>query len=103
MTFHTTLAYLPGVNLLEFVVIGIIAGLLLDVCLRGHGFGFLGNSLLGLVGAIVGGFVWEKSLKEHVKIDLGSATIQLITVLVALLGTVLLLLLVNTVMKNRKD
>ena len=84
-------------------VIGIIAGLLLDVCLRGKGFGFLGNSLVGLVGAIVGSFVWEKTLKEYVKIDLGSATIQLITVLVALLGTVLLLLLVNTVMKKRRE
>jgi len=103
MLFTVTLAYLPGVSLLEFLVIGIVAGLLLDVCLKGKGYGFLGNSLLGVIGAIVGGFVWEKPLKEHVKIDLGSATIQLITVIAALVGTFLLLLLVNTVMKNRQE
>jgi uncharacterized membrane protein YeaQ/YmgE (transglycosylase-associated protein family) len=103
MTFHPVFAYLTGVSLLEIIIIGIIAGLLLDVSLRGRGYGFLGNSLVGIVGAIVGGFVWEKTLKQYMKIDLGSATIQLITVLMALLGTVLLFLLVNTIMKKRKE
>lgn len=103
MAYQPCIAYLPGTTLVEFVVIGIVAGLIFDVCLRGKGFGFLGNSLVGIVGAIVGGFVWEKTLKNYVKIDLGSATIQLSLVLVALLGTVLLLLLVNTIMKRRKD
>lgn len=103
MPVQTTLAYLTGVSLLDFIVIGIVAGLLLDVCRRGHGYGFLGNSLLGIAGAIVGGFIWEKSLKQYIKIDLGTAKIQLIMVVVALLGTILLLLLVNTIMKKRRD
>ncbi|MDF1753959.1 MAG: hypothetical protein P1U89_14345 [Verrucomicrobiales bacterium] len=103
MNFLPSLAYLSGNSILEIALIGIIAGLLLDVCLRGKSYGFLGNSLVGFVGAIIGGFVWEKTIKQYVKIDLGSAEIQLIMVLVALLGTLLLLLLVNVIMKNRKD
>jgi len=93
---------LAGSSWLEIVVVAIVAGLLLNVCLRGKGYGFLGNTLIGLVGAIIGGFLWDKLLKQWIDIDLGSARIELTMVLVALAGAGLLLLLINFVSKRRQ-
>ena len=95
------LANLASSSWLEIIIVGIVAGLLLNVCLRGHGYGFLGNTLIGLVGAIIGGFFWDKLLKKWINIDLGSVTIPLNMVLVALLGSGLLILLFNFIGKRR--
>lgn len=94
-------ANLVASSWLEIIIVGIVAGLLLNVSLRGRGYGFLGNTLIGMFGAIIGGFVWDKILKQYIKIDLGSVTIQLHLVLLALLGAGLLLLLINFLGKRR--
>lgn len=100
-SYQPILANLAGSSWLEIIIVGVVAGLLLNVCLRGHGYGFLGNTLIGLVGAIIGGFIWDKFLKKWVDIDLGSVTIPLHMVLVSLLGAGLLLLLVNFLTKQK--
>jgi uncharacterized membrane protein YeaQ/YmgE (transglycosylase-associated protein family) len=41
-----------------FVLIGGLAGWLAGKLTRGEGFGLLGNILVGIVGAVVGGFVF---------------------------------------------
>lgn len=103
MTDYTPiLANLQYNSWVEIIVVGIVTGLLLDLCLRGKGYGFLGNTLIGLAGAIIGGFIWEKLLKKKINIDLGSITIQWTTVLVALLGAFLLILLINFISKSKK-
>ena len=102
MTFNLYLANLASSSWLEIIIVGIVAGLLLNVCLRGHGYGFLGNTLIGLVGAIIGGFFWDKLLKKWIKIDLGSVTIPLNMVLVALLGAGLLIVMINFVVKKKQ-
>ena len=50
-----------------WIVIGLVAGWLAHQILGGRG-GFLGNLAVGLVGAIVGGFLFEK-LNLHVMPD----------------------------------
>jgi len=42
-----------------FLVIGALAGWLAGVIVRGAGFGVLGNSIIGIIGALVGGFVFR--------------------------------------------
>jgi uncharacterized membrane protein YeaQ/YmgE (transglycosylase-associated protein family) len=42
-----------------FVIIGAIAGWLAGQIMKGRGFGVLGNSLVGIVGALIGGFVFR--------------------------------------------
>lgn len=96
------LAYFNSGSWLQFLIIGIIAGLLLDLCLRGRSYGFLANSLLGFAGAILGSFIWDKLLSKHIAIDLGTVTIRFDMVLVALLGAVLLLLIINLVNRYKK-
>ncbi len=45
-------------TILIFLLIGLIAGWLAGLITRGHGFGLLGNIIIGGVGALIGGFVF---------------------------------------------
>ena len=49
-----------GHPLLGWIIIGLIAGWLAGVVGRGRGFGCLADIILGLVGAVVGGWIFEK-------------------------------------------
>lgn len=46
----------PG-GIIAWIVIGLVAGALADWVIPGRGFGFIGNMLVGLVGAFVGGLL----------------------------------------------
>lgn len=54
-------ATIPGItfdlDLLSWIIVGLLAGTFASWLVRGHGFGCLGNLVLGLVGAIVGGYL----------------------------------------------
>lgn len=54
-------------GIIAWIVIGLIAGWLAHVVLGGRG-GLFGNVAVGLIGAIVGGFLFEK-LNLHVMPD----------------------------------
>ncbi|MFQ5604419.1 MAG: GlsB/YeaQ/YmgE family stress response membrane protein [bacterium] len=45
-------------NLLLFLVIGLAAGWLAGQVMKGRGFGLIGNLIVGIVGAFVGGFLF---------------------------------------------
>jgi uncharacterized membrane protein YeaQ/YmgE (transglycosylase-associated protein family) len=49
-------------GLLWFVVIGAIAGWLAGQFMRGHGFGLLGDIIVGVIGAFIGGYLWPSGL-----------------------------------------
>jgi uncharacterized membrane protein YeaQ/YmgE (transglycosylase-associated protein family) len=42
---------------LWFAVIGIVAGFLAGQLIKGHGFGVVGNLIVGVLGAFIGGFL----------------------------------------------
>jgi len=42
-------------NIIWFVLIGLAAGFLAGIVVKGHGFGMLGNIVVGIVGAVIGG------------------------------------------------
>jgi uncharacterized membrane protein YeaQ/YmgE (transglycosylase-associated protein family) len=53
---------LPGVHfavydLLSWIIIGGLAGFFASVLVRGRGYGCLGNIIVGLVGAVIGGYL----------------------------------------------
>ncbi|HEY1353195.1 MAG TPA: GlsB/YeaQ/YmgE family stress response membrane protein [Ktedonobacteraceae bacterium] len=53
---------LPGIHfaisdLLSWILIGALAGWLASAVIRGKGYGCLGNTIVGLIGAVVGGFL----------------------------------------------
>lgn len=45
-------------GLLIFLAIGAVAGWLAGTLMKGGGFGLLGNIVIGIIGAVVGGFVF---------------------------------------------
>lgn len=44
-------------GLLSWIIIGIIAGWLAGLVMKGSGYGVLGDMILGIIGALVGGFL----------------------------------------------
>ncbi len=52
-------------GVIAWIIIGLVAGWLANLILGGRGGGLLFNLAVGLVGAIVGGFLFEK-LNVHV-------------------------------------
>jgi uncharacterized membrane protein YeaQ/YmgE (transglycosylase-associated protein family) len=55
------LANIPGItfnlDLLSWIIVGLLAGTFASWFVRGKGFGCVGNLVLGLVGAVVGGYL----------------------------------------------
>jgi uncharacterized membrane protein YeaQ/YmgE (transglycosylase-associated protein family) len=45
-------------DVIWFIIIGIIAGWLAGKIMRGVGFGLLGDLVIGVIGALLGGFIF---------------------------------------------
>jgi uncharacterized membrane protein YeaQ/YmgE (transglycosylase-associated protein family) len=46
-------------GILGWVVVGVIAGWLAGVVMKGSGYGVVGDLVIGLIGALVGGFIFS--------------------------------------------
>lgn len=49
-----------GHGIIAWIIIGVIAGWLTGKIMKGSGFGFLMDMVIGLIGAVVGGFLATK-------------------------------------------
>ncbi len=56
---HIFSVFIPQ-SLIAWVIIGLIAGWLAGKVSRGHGFGCIANIFIGLVGAVLGGWIFTK-------------------------------------------
>jgi uncharacterized membrane protein YeaQ/YmgE (transglycosylase-associated protein family) len=75
-------------SLVIFLLIGLIAGWLAGVVMKGSGYGVLGDILVGIIGAFVGGFLFSL---------LGlSATGIMGNIIVAFIGAVVLVWVLHT-------
>jgi len=45
-------------NLIVLLVIGLIAGWLAGQIMKGGGFGLVGDLIVGVIGALIGGWLW---------------------------------------------
>ncbi len=77
-------------GLLWFVIIGAIAGWLAGQFMRGHGFGLLGDIIVGVIGAFIGRYV-----SQAAGLGLGSGLIG--TLIVAFFGAIILLFIVRLI------
>jgi uncharacterized membrane protein YeaQ/YmgE (transglycosylase-associated protein family) len=50
-------------DILSWIVIGLIAGWLTSRVMKGTGFGLIGDTIVGVVGALLGGFVASQVFK----------------------------------------
>ena len=78
-------------NLLWFLLIGLVAGWLAGQVTKGRGFGVIGNLIVGVVGAFIGGFVFD---------SLGIAAYGLLgSLIAAFVGALILVWLVGVIKK----
>ncbi len=78
---------MDATGLIIFLAVGAIAGWLAGVVVRGGGFGLLGNIVVGIVGALLGSWLF-KQLGVRVGADLVNSIVT------AFIGAVVLLLIV---------
>ena len=74
-------------GLLTWLVVGAIAGWLAGQVMKGSGFGLIGNIVIGVIGALVGG--WLAGTFFNVPDAISG--FNLITIVVAFLGAVVVL------------
>ena len=48
---------LEPMSLLGWIIIGAVAGWLAGRIVEGYGFGFIGNLVIGIIGACIGGYI----------------------------------------------
>ena len=75
-------------NVLWFLLVGIVAGWLAGVLVKGGGFGLIGDLVVGIIGALIGGLFFSGLAGFAGGGLLGS-------ILVATLGAVLLLVMLR--------
>jgi len=46
-------------KIIIMIIVGVTAGYLSGIIWKGRGFGFIGNLLLGICGALIGGFLFS--------------------------------------------
>jgi uncharacterized membrane protein YeaQ/YmgE (transglycosylase-associated protein family) len=79
------------VNLLVWIIVGGIAGWLASLVVQGGGMGVVGDVIVGIVGALIGGFVLSLLLPGTFGLD----GFNLGSLIVAFIGAVTLLLIVR--------
>jgi uncharacterized membrane protein YeaQ/YmgE (transglycosylase-associated protein family) len=83
---------MSGEAILIIIIVGAIAGWLAGLIVRGAGFGLIGDIIIGIVGAFIGGWVLGK-------LGIGTIVHNAIAdqIIVATIGAVILLLIIRLV------
>jgi len=74
-------------GILAWLVVGLIAGWLASVVMRGGGYGLVGDIIVGIVGALIGGFLASQLLNIPDAVN----GINFTSILVAFIGAVILI------------
>ena len=78
-------------GILSWIVVGLIAGWLAGMVMRGGGYGLIGDIIVGVVGGLLGGWIATSLLH----IGAGMSGINLESILVAFAGAIVLLVLLR--------
>ena len=73
-------------SIIAWIVLGLVAGWLAGMVMRGGGYGLVGDIVLGILGALIGGWVW--GLLSGQDVTLG---FNLPSLLIAVLGAIILI------------
>ena len=85
-------------GILAWIVVGLIAGWLASQVMRGGGYGLIGDIIVGIVGAVIGGFLAATFLKMPNAVN----GINVTSILVAFVGAVILLAILRMVSPRRR-
>ena len=82
-------------TILSWIVVGLIAGFLAGLVVKGGGFGLIGDIIVGVVGGLLGGWISVNLL------HFGNMTgINLESILIAFAGAVILLLVLRLIRRR---
>ena len=84
-------------GILAWIVVGLIAGWLASQVMRGGGYGLIGDIIVGIVGALIGGFLAANLLNMPNAVN----GINVTSILVAFVGAVILLAILRMVSGRR--
>ncbi len=84
-------------GLLSWIIVGLIAGWLAGLVVKGGGYGVVGDIILGIVGALVGGFLAANLLGMTDAVN----GINITSIVVAAIGAIILVLIVRAVTGRR--
>lgn len=82
-------------GLFTWIIVGAIAGWLAGKVMKGRGFGLLGNIVIGVTGALVGG--WLAGSLLNISNAISGFNLQ--TILIAFLGSVIVLYIAKLLRK----
>ena len=85
-----------GHGLIAWIIIGVIAGWLTGKLMKGSGFGFFMDMIVGLVGALVGGF-----LSSHLGMGGVGEHGLIISIIIAVIGAVILTVILRLITGSR--
>jgi len=74
-------------GILAWIIVGIIAGWAAGLVMKGKGFGILGNIVVGVIGALIGG--WLAGAIFNIQDPISG--INVTTIVVAFLGSIIVL------------
>lgn len=78
-------------GILSWIIVGLIAGWLAGMVMRGGGYGVAGDIIVGVIGGLLGGWIATSLLH----IGTGVSGINMESILVAFVGAVILLVLLR--------
>ena len=84
-------------GIISWIVVGLIAGALAGLVMKGGGFGLLGDIIVGVIGGLVGGFI----ASYFFEIGDPMSGINLLSILIAFLGAVLVLFILRMLAGKR--
>lgn len=79
-------------GIIWFLIVGLIAGWLAGVLVKGGGFGLIGDMIIGVIGAVIGGFLFS-----NLGVSAGGGLIG--SIIVATIGAVVLLFVIRLIKK----
>ena len=85
-------------GILAWIVVGLIAGFLAGKVMRGGGYGLIGDIIVGIVGAVIGGFLAATFLNMPDAVN----GINITSILVAFIGAVILIAILRALSGRRR-
>ena len=85
-----------GHGIIAWIIIGVIAGWLTGKLMKGSGYGFFIDMVVGLVGAVIGGFI-----ASHLGIAPPGQQGMIVSIIIAVIGAVILTWIVRVISGNR--
>ncbi len=95
-----TVTFVPE-QVITWLIIGLIAGFAASVVLRGRGRDATTSIIIGLMGAIVGGFVFNVLGIQVSESLTGGFTLRYIDIIVAFVGALIILAIFGTLWRRR--